>query len=118
VIERIEGMPPGTIGLRGSGRLSKADYSDVLEPALREGLDSGEMRLLFGLEPGAWREDVKAGAGALREHSAWNRLAFVTDLEWIAKSMRTFAWLAPGEVRVFPLSALTDAEAWVAGLDA
>ena len=34
MIERIEGMPGGTIGLRASGKLSKADYTEVLEPAL------------------------------------------------------------------------------------
>jgi hypothetical protein len=29
-------MPAGTIGLRASGKLNKADYREVLEPALRE----------------------------------------------------------------------------------
>jgi SpoIIAA-like len=121
MIERIANMPPGTIGLRGFGRLTKADYTEVLEPALDEGIASGEMRLLFelpsfdGLEPGAWTEDVKTGLHALRAHSAWKRLALVTDVEWVAKTTRAFAWLAPGEVRVFASSDRAEAETWVAG---
>lgn len=122
MIERIEEMPAGTIGLRASGKLSKSDYVEVLEPALKEGVESGELRLLFalpdfdGLEPGAMMEDIEAGLRAwVRDHSAWKRFAFVTDVEWLVKSMRAFAWLAPGEVRIFGMGELEEAKAWVAG---
>ncbi|HWJ43297.1 MAG TPA: STAS/SEC14 domain-containing protein [Solirubrobacterales bacterium] len=122
MIERIEQMPPGTIGLRASGKLTKADYVDVLEPALKEGVESGELRLLFalpdfdGLEAGAVMEDMQTGLRAwVREHSAWKRFAFVTDVEWLVKSMRAFAWLAPGEVRIFAMAEMEEAKAWVAG---
>lgn len=122
MIERIEEMPAGTIGLRASGKLSKSDYVEVLEPALKEGVESGELRLLFalpdfdGLEPGAMMEDIETGLRAwVRDHSAWKRFAFVTDVEWLVKSMRAFAWLAPGEVRIFGMAELEEAKGWVAG---
>jgi hypothetical protein len=121
MIERIDDMPQGTIGLRASGKLSKADYTEVLEPALREGVESGELRLLFlltdfqGLEPGAWPEDVRTGLRAwVREHSAWKRFALVTDVEWVARAMRMFAWLTPGEVMVCEPEELEEAKRWVA----
>jgi hypothetical protein len=122
MIERIEGMPDGTVGLRSSGKLSVEDYREVLEPALQEGVDSGELRLLFvladfdGLEPGAWVEDMKTGLGAwFRDHAAWKRFALVTDVEWVTKAMGLFAWLAPGEVRSYGLDEVEDARGWVAG---
>lgn len=122
MIERIDDMPAGTIGLRASGKLSREDYQQVLEPALREGVESGELRLLFvmpdfdGLEPGAMVEDVQTGLRTwVRDHAAWKRFAFVTDVEWVAKSMRAFGWLAPGEVRVFSLGELDAAQVWVSG---
>jgi SpoIIAA-like len=122
VVERIDDMPAGTIGLQASGKLSKADYTEVLEPALHDGVESGELRLLFlltgfdGLEPGAWVEDAKTGLRTwVRDHSRWKRFALVTDSEWVAKSMRAFAWLAPGEVEVFEPDALDQAKSWVAG---
>src|SRR6476469_5317267 len=103
MIERIDGMPAGTVGLRASGKLGKKDYREVLEPALREGVESGELRLLFvltdfdGLGSGAWVEDMKTGLKTwVRDHSAWKRVALVTDVEWVAKAMRMFAWMAPG----------------------
>ena len=122
MIERIEQMPEGAVGLRASGKLSKADYVEVLEPVLREGIESGELRLLFvlaefdGLELGAWPEDVKTGLRAwMREHSAWKRFALVTDVEWVAKAMRMFTWMTPGEVMIYSLADESEAREWVAG---
>jgi hypothetical protein len=122
VIERIEEMPPGAVGMRASGKLSKKDYRGVLEPALREGLESGEMRLVFvltdfqGLEPGAWIEDVKTGLRALvREHSAWKRFALVTDVGWVAGATDLFAWMIPGELKILTPDRLDEAKRWVAG---
>jgi SpoIIAA-like len=123
VIERIEGMPEGTIGLKASGKLSMDDYTEVLEPALQQGVESGELRLLSvlsgfdGLEHGVWVEDMKTGMRTLvRDHAAWKRFAFVTDVEWVAKATRLFAWMTPGEVRVIDdLGKLEEAKEWVAG---
>lgn len=122
MIEQIDGMPEGTLGLRASGKLSKEDYVEVLEPALRKGIESGELRLVFlltdfqGLEAGAWPEDFKTGLRVwFRDHSAWKRFALVTDTEWVAKAMRMFTWLTPGEVMVCEPAELEQAKAWVAG---
>lgn len=86
MIERMDEMPAGAVGLRASGKLSKDDYTDVLEPALREAVDSGELRLVFVL----------------------------TDFEWVAKAMRMFTWLTPGEVLIRDLDGLEEAKRWVA----
>jgi hypothetical protein len=122
VIEPIDEMPPGTLGLQARGKLTKADYRDVLEPALHKALDAGELRLLFvladfeGLEPGAWIEDVKTGLDAFfRHHSSWKRFALVTDIDWVARSTRMFAWLIPGQTSIVDLDHLEDAKAWVSG---
>jgi len=121
VIERIGDMPPGTIGLRAAGKLTKDDYTGVLEPALREGVESGELRLLFvltdfdGLEPSAVPEDFKTGMRVwFRDHSAWKRFALVTEVEWVAKAMHMFAWMTPGEVLIRDLDGLAEAKRWVA----
>ena len=122
MIERIEDMPAGTVGLRGSGKFTRDQYREVLEPAIREGIDSGELRLLFvlegfdGLEAGAVPEDIKTGLSAwFGHHSAWKRFALVTDVEWVAKAMHAFAWMTPGDVMVTGLDGLDEAKAWVAG---
>lgn len=115
-------MPDGVVGLRASGKLTRDDYRDVLEPALKEAVDSGEARVVFvladfdGLEAGAVPEDVKAGVSMEFAHrKEWKRLTLVTDVDWVAKAMRMFAWLMPGELKIFPLDQLEDAKSWVAG---
>ena len=71
------------------------------------------------LEPRAWIEDAKTGLelGFLK-HSAWKRSAIVTDAEWVTKAFRMFAWMAPGEVKVYGLDQEEEARAWVVGLSA
>jgi hypothetical protein len=122
MIERIDDMPPGTIGFRASGKLSRADYRDVLEPVLREAAESGAIRMVFqltdfkGLEPAAWYQDIKTGLGlGVGHHSAWKRSAIVTDVEWVGKAFELFAWVTPGEVMVWGLDQLEQAKTWVAG---
>ena len=120
MIERIDDMPAGTIGLRASGKLTRDDYRQVLEPALKAGIETGELRLLFvltdfaGLEAAAVPEDLKTGISAwFGHHSAWKRFALVTDEEWVAKAMHMFAWMTPGDVMIGDLDQFEDAKAWV-----
>jgi hypothetical protein len=121
MIQRIDDVPAGVIGLRASGKLTKEEYESVLEPALKEATESGEARVLFvlpdfdGLEPKAWLEDVKTGLEVeLKNRSAWKRLAFVTGVDWIAKATRLFAWAMPGELAVYDMDQLDEAKSWVA----
>jgi hypothetical protein len=121
MIETIEGMPAGTIGFRASGKLTRSDYRDVLEPVLRKAAEAGSIRMLFeladfdGLEPAAWWDDMKTGLGlGIGHHSAWKKSAIVTDVEWLAKAFRFFAWMTPGEVRVYRLEQRDEALGWVA----
>ena len=123
MVERMDDMPAGVIGLRGSGKLTKEDYTDVLEPALEEAMDSGEARVVFvltdfdGLALGASFEDIKTGLGVeLANRGNWKRLAFVTDVDWVAKATQMFAFAMPGELEVYDdLDKLEEAKSWAAG---
>jgi hypothetical protein len=82
MVERLDGMPEG-VGLRASGKLTKDDYTEVLEPALEEAMDSGEARVVFvltdfdGLELDATFEDIKTGLGVEFAHRKdWKRLCW------------------------------------------
>jgi hypothetical protein len=122
VIERIEGMAEGTVGFRASGEVSRSDYRQVLEPALRDAAASGEIRMLYALgddvtlDPGAFIEDAKTGLGiGIGHHSAWRRSAVVTDVEWVRRAMHLFGWMAPGDFRLFSGDELEAAQRWVGG---
>jgi hypothetical protein len=121
MIEQIEDMPTGTIGFQANGKFTREDYRKGLEPVLRKAAESGEIRMLFkltdfeGLEPAAWFDDIKTGLGLrIGHHSAWKRSAIVTDVEWVGKAYQMFAWMTPGEVKVYGLEQIEDAKSWVA----
>jgi hypothetical protein len=124
MIEPIPDMPPGTIGFRAYGRVTKEEYSEVFLPPVREKVDSGEgIRLLYQVGPGFERfeagalfEDAKTGWNlGVRHPDAWKRLAFVTDVQWMSQAAHAFAWMMPGELKLFGLEELEEAKGWVAG---
>jgi hypothetical protein len=123
MIEQLAEMPAGTVGFRVAGEVEREDYRDVLVPELRRALDAGGgLRTLYliedldEIEPGALWADAKLGFDlGVRHHDAWERSAIVTDLDWMARATRLFAWMIPGEARVFETAALESAKQWVAG---
>ena len=123
MIERLVEMPPGTTGFRVWGDIEREDYDEVLVPELRRALDAGSgLRTLYvvddldEIEPGALWADARLGFNVgIRHHEAWVRSAIVTDIAWMARAARLFAWMIPGEANVFPLAELEQAKAWVAG---
>lgn len=123
MVERLADMPPGTIGFRAAGEIERQDYDEVLAPELQRALDAGGgLRTLYviedldEIEPGALWADAKLGFDlGIRHREAWVRSAIVTDIEWIARATKLFAWMIPGEARVFPLAEVDQAKAWVAG---
>jgi hypothetical protein len=123
MIERITEMPAPTVGFRVAGDVEREDYRDVLVPELRRALDAGGgLRTLYliedldEIEPGALWADAKLGFDlGVRHHGAWARSAIVTDLDWMARATRLFAWMIPGEASVFETAELESAKQWVAG---
>lgn len=55
-----------------------------------------------------------AGTVGLKHHSSWERLAVVTDKEWMRNAIAAFGWVSPGEQRVFEPDQLDAAKSWVA----
>lgn len=123
MFEPVEGMPQGTLGWRIVGPVRAEDYAEVFVPALREKVDAGEeIRSLyivdedFGETAGGLWADIKTGAELGVGHwKSWRRTAFVTDVEWMRKAFNAFAWMMPGEAKLFSEAELDDAKAWVAG---
>jgi SpoIIAA-like len=103
--------------------VTREDYTSVLVPDLHAALGAGGgLRTLYviedldEIEPSALWEDAKTGFDlGVRHHREWRRSAIVTDHEWLARATRLFAWMIPGEARVFPVAELEEAKAWVAG---
>ena len=118
MIKVIEDMPPGTIGLEAIGRVTDEDYERVLVPAVTAALERKDVRLLYVLgdefdsySAGAVWADTKLWAGHL---TSWQKVAIVSDEDWLENAVKAFGWLMPGEVKVFDDDDLDDAKEWLA----
>jgi hypothetical protein len=115
-------MPEGVTGIRVSGRL-RGDELRKVKPSIDELLRTGEIRIVEviasdyeGFGPGGLLEDLKLGFGTvLPRHSAFKRIAIVSDKEWVAHTLHALAWMIPGELAVFGLEELERAKEWAAG---
>jgi hypothetical protein len=113
-------MPPGTIGVEATGTVSEEDLERVLEPALTDALARHEVRLLFVL--GEEFESFSGGAawsqGKLwaKHLKGWERVAVVSDADWLEHGADVFTKLVPGEVKVFETDEVGEAKAWLVGI--
>jgi stage II sporulation SpoAA-like protein len=122
MIDILADMPDGVTGIRVSGRLRGEDLRDF-KPAMDKLVKNDEIRIVEviapdyeGFGPGGLFEDLKVGFGALfHHHSAFKRIAVVTDKEWVGHTLHALAWMVPGELALFGLDELERAKEWAAG---
>lgn len=112
----------GITGIRVSGRLRGEDLR-AFKGTMQDLLKADEIRIVEvidsdyeGFGPGGLIEDMKLGFCALiKRHSAFKRIAVVSDKEWVPHAPHAFAWMVPGELAVFRLDEFNGAKDWAAG---
>lgn len=122
MLKQISDMPPGTVGFEAHGDVDDDDFEDIVAPVLRREMASGrKVRLLYLLGPqlrnyegDAVKEEMKFAA---RHAAAYERVAVVSDEDWLRPALRVLSVLVPGQLRGFPVAQLQSAKAWVAGAD-
>ncbi|MCA8888353.1 MAG: STAS/SEC14 domain-containing protein [Parvularculaceae bacterium] len=118
MIKAIDGFSGNCLGFEASGAVTASDYRKVLEPAVNAALkDNKKLRLFYriaddfsGIGPGAMWEDFSVG---MSHYFAWERIAIVTDNDWIANSIGAFGFLMPAKVKAFALADDAAARAWL-----
>jgi hypothetical protein len=120
VLERITDLPDSVLGFKASGELTGDDYRDVLIPAVEAALTKQEkIRLLYvlgdevtGFSAGAAWQDSKVGLGHVTK---WEKVAVVSDKEWLRHSVNIFGYLIPGEIKAYSTAEEGEARTWIAG---
>jgi hypothetical protein len=119
VIELLEGFPDGVVAASAKGQVTRRDYDEVLIPKVNDVIARHpRIRCYYELGPqfagfdaGAAWEDFRLGI----EHLAhWERVAVVTDVEWIRVAMTVFRFLVPGQIRLFGTGEAREARQWIA----
>jgi SpoIIAA-like len=118
MLEILTDFPDNIVAAVAHGVVTKRDYEDALVPRVELILKRhAKIRCYYELgaqfsrmEPGAMWEDFKIGVEHL---SRWERVAVVTDVDWIRHAVNIFRFLMPGEVRVFGTSEAAAARKWI-----
>ncbi len=119
MIDLVPNLPPQVLGFVASGKVTADDYESTVIPAIESRLkESGKVRIFYHLGPaftgftaGAMWDDAKMGIAHLK---AWEKIAIVTDVDWIGGAVGIF-WIAiPCPVKVFPNAQYAEAAAWIA----
>jgi SpoIIAA-like len=124
MLRRITDVPLGTIGFEAVGEVDDDDWEDAVEPVLRQEIAAGhKVRLLYLIGPQARNVDRDAMAAdtgfRARYATSFDRVAVVTDEDWMRPALRALSFLLPGKAQGFRVKDLAAAKAWLAeGLDA
>lgn len=118
MVEQIPDLPENVIGFTAKGTVTATDYESVIIPAVEALFARHEkVRFLYhlgeefsGFAAAAVWDDTKLGLTHLR---GWERMALVSDVEWVRAGVRIFGLAIPGRVRVFHNRELADAKRWV-----
>lgn len=118
MIELIPDMPTDTLGFSAHGTVTGGDYERVVVPAVEAMLTTTpKVRLLYHLGPdfegfdaAALWDDARLG---FRHAFGWERIAVVTDVEWLRAAIRLLHFSIAGEVRVFADAEFDRARQWI-----
>jgi hypothetical protein len=118
MVEQIPDLPENVIGFTAKGTVTANDYESVIIPAV-EALFSRRSKVRFlyhlgedfsGFEAAAVWDDTKLG---MKHLGGWERLAIVSDVEWIRAAVKIFGIAIPAHVRLFHNRELAEATRWI-----
>jgi hypothetical protein len=118
MIVLLPNLPAHVVGIAASGQVDATDYQTVIAPAIESALKTnGRISLLYHLGPtftgftsAAIWEDMKVGMAHLR---SWDRIAVVSDKDWISNAISLFGFAIPCPVRVFSNQDFSKAQDWI-----
>ena len=118
MVEKIPDLPSNVLGFSAKGQVTTNDYESVIIPEVEAMFSrEGKVRFLYhlgedfsGIEAAAAWDDTKLG---LKHFSGWEKMALVSDVEWIRWAIKIFGLAIPGHVRVFHNRELDEAKRWI-----
>lgn len=118
MVEKIPDLPDNVLGFTAKGTVSANDYESVIIPAVEAMFARrGKIRFLYhfgedysGIEAAALWDDTKLG---LKHFTGLERMAVVSDVEWIRWAVTLFGLAIPGHVRQFHNRDLAEAKRWI-----
>ncbi len=117
-VDLIPALPDDVVGIIAKGTLHRSDYRSTIDPVIEDALGRHDkISLLYvlgadfeGFSGGAALADSEVGMG---NFTKFERIAVVTDQDWIRHSVHLFGHLMPAEVKVFAVADEASASEWI-----
>jgi len=118
MIEVLPGYPDNVLAITASNNVTGEDYESVIIPAIEAKVENhGKIRLLYqlgsdftGFDAAAMWEDATTG---LKHFTDFEKIAFVSDVDWINQMVSAFGFMIPCPVKVFGGRRLAEASDWI-----
>lgn len=118
MIQIIPTVRNNVLAVKAVGKVTGEDYSHVLIPAIEERLKKyDKIRFIYelggdfqGFTAGALWDDAKVG---FRHLTAFEKIAVISDEEWITAAVRFFALFIPCPVKIFHAGEMSSAQQWI-----
>jgi len=118
MVKKILDLKPNIIGFEATGTVTGKDYTEIMIPAIEEKLKTdSKINFLYYIdaefehyELKAILEDSKIG---IKFFNDYEKIAIVTDMNWLKNGVHIFGFMIPGEIKVFDIAHLDDAKDWI-----
>jgi len=118
MIEKIPDLPGNVLGFSAKGTVTANDYESVIIPEVEAMFSRQDKVRLFyqlgeefsGFEAAAVWDDTKLG---LKHLTGWEKIALVSDVEWVRWALTIFGLAMPGHIRVFHNRDFAEAKRWI-----
>jgi len=118
MIEVLPDYPDNTLAITASKTITGSDYESTIIPAIEAKVKAhGKVRMLYNLGPdftgfdaAAMWEDATTG---LKHFTDFEKIAFVSDVDWINHMVSAFGFMIPCPVKVFKANQMDEASDWI-----
>jgi hypothetical protein len=118
MMRTIDDLHDGVVGIEAHGKVTGEDYETVLIPVVERALQAHrKIRFLYRIAPDftgftgtALWDDARLG---MRHLGGWERIAVVTDVDWIADAVKAFRVFLPAKTRLFHNDEFQLAKDWL-----
>jgi hypothetical protein len=114
----IEGLPQNVLAIEASGKVTHEDYRNTFIPKAEAMMAKGPIKMLYVIGNEFASFELEAlwddGRFGLKHWHDFSHIAVVADQAWLRAAVSMFTPFFRGEVRIFQVTELAAAKAWIA----
>jgi len=118
MIKVLPDYPDNVLAITASDNVTGDDYDSIIIPAIDAKVKAhGKIRMLYHLGPDFTGFDAAAmwddAATGFKHFTDFEKIAFVSDVDWINHMVSAFGFMMPCPVKVFSGNRLSEAGEWI-----